>query len=191
MRRQRQGITGIYRFRIPELLYPLRLSVEISLRERVLLRPGTISTARIAHPSGIEPVVVPRLDALELLAEKVRALVMRRAGRDIYDVYWLLERGVEFEPGLFLQKMLYYGKARGKEAALATMERAAQALEGHDAEHFGADVAILFPAAQRKFDFAVILEDVTQALREWHRGLRENRVRKKQSEIGKSKRGKK
>src|SRR5438128_2229717 len=41
---------------------------------------------------GLEPVVVARLDAAELLAEKVRALVMRMAGRDIFDVYWLLQR---------------------------------------------------------------------------------------------------
>jgi len=37
-------------------------------------------------------VVVARLDVAELLAEKVRALVMRMAGRDIFDVYWLLQR---------------------------------------------------------------------------------------------------
>ena len=102
---QPQSIVAEYRFSVPGLPQPLRIRVEISLRERVLRTPAPISTARLAHPVGLEPVIVARLESAELLAEKVRALVMRRAGRDIYDVYWLLQRGVEFDPRLFLHKM--------------------------------------------------------------------------------------
>jgi hypothetical protein len=80
------SVVALYRFTVPGLRQPIRIEVEISLREPVLRPPITVSTARIAHPSGVEPVVVSRLDDVELLAERVRALVVWRASRVIVRV---------------------------------------------------------------------------------------------------------
>lgn len=144
-----------------------RIEVEISLRERVLRPPVTVSTARIAHPFGIEPVVLSRLDDVELLAEKVRALVMRRASRDVYDAYWLLQRGIALDPETFLRKMDYYRRAGTHLSPVRAVERAIADLEARDASHTRTELANLFPAAQRTLDFAVIAADVARALRAW------------------------
>ncbi len=161
------SVTGVYRFAIPGLELPLRIRVEISVREKTILPPTTISTARIAHPSGIEPVVLARLDARELLAEKVRALVMRTTGRDIFDVYWLLQRGIEFSPSLFLQKMRYYGKVGKSVDPLAAMAKRARQLKSTDPARAKTELSNLLPAEQRRLDFAVVVEDVWRALESW------------------------
>jgi predicted nucleotidyltransferase component of viral defense system len=164
---QPQSIVAEYRFSIPGLQQPLRIRVAIALRERVLRTPAPISTARMAHPVGLEPVIVARLESTELLAEKVRALVMRRAGRDIYDVYWLLQRSVEFDPRLFLHKMYYYERIGKPVDPIEKMERTIKELEASNPSRAKTELANLFPAAQRNLDFAVILEDVLRALKSW------------------------
>ncbi len=161
------SVVALYRFAVPGVRQPIRIEIEISLRERVLRPPVTVSTARIAHPSGIEPVVVSRLDDVELLAEKVRALVVRRASRDVYDVYWLLQRGGEFDPETFLQKMDDYRRAGKPLDPVRAMERAIADLEARDASRAKTELANLLPAAQRKLDFSVVAEDVVRALRAW------------------------
>ena len=111
--------------------------------------------------------MVARLESAELLAEKVRALVIRLAGRDIYDVYWLLQRGVEFDPRLFLRKMRYYEKIGKPVDPVAAMEKAIKQLHAYNPSRAKTELANLFPAAQRNIDFAVILKDVVHALKSW------------------------
>ncbi|MBI4481466.1 MAG: nucleotidyl transferase AbiEii/AbiGii toxin family protein [Acidobacteria bacterium] len=164
---QPQSIVAVYRFSVPGLRQPLRVIAEISLREKILRPPTPISTARIAHPLGLGAVVVARLGSEELLAEKVCALVMRLAGRDIYDVYWLLLRGIEFDSRLFLSKMRYYEKIGKPVDPIATMEKAIKQLDAYNPSRAKMELANLFPAAQRKLDFDVIVKDVAQALKSW------------------------
>ena len=170
-RAQQRSVTALYRFAVPPLPQPLRLAVEISLREKVLRPATTITTARLAHPAGLEPVVVARLDAAELLAEKVRALVMRGASRDIYDVYWLLDRGADLDLRLFGRKMDYYRKAGIAVETTAAMERSIRRLESYNPSRARAELANLLPQARRGLDFGVIVEDVARALRRWRQGL--------------------
>jgi len=46
----------------------------------------------------------------EILAEKVRAIMTRGKARDVYDLRFLLERGVQFDEGLVRKKLEYYGE---------------------------------------------------------------------------------
>ncbi len=164
---QPQAVVAAYRFSVPGLQQPLRIRVEISMREKVLRAPTTVSTARIAHPVGLDPIIVSRLESEELLAEKVRALVVRLTGRDIYDVYWLLQRGLEFNPRLFLRKMRYYERIGKPVDPIAAMGRAIKQLNSYNPSRAKTELANLFPAAQRNLNFAVILKDVMYALRSW------------------------
>ena len=164
---QRRSVTAAYRFAVPGVRQPVRLLVEISLREKVLLPATTITTARIAHPCGLDPVVVARLDGAELLAEKVRALVMRRASRDIYDVYWLLQRGVDLDIALFVRKMDYYRKIGMPVETDRVMQGAIGELESYNPSRAKTELANLLPAAQRGMDFSVVVEDVARALQSW------------------------
>jgi predicted nucleotidyltransferase component of viral defense system len=167
IRKQPQTIAVIYRFSVAGLLHPLRILVEVSLREKILMPTTTISTARIAHRWGLEPVLVARLDAAEVLAEKVRALVMRGAGRDIFDVHWLLQRGVAFDPGLFVEKMRYYDRVGMRIDPVAAVKKAARKLERYNPGLGKTEIANLFPRAQRNLDFQAVVNDVAGALRSW------------------------
>ncbi|MDY6765215.1 MAG: nucleotidyl transferase AbiEii/AbiGii toxin family protein [Halobacteria archaeon] len=44
----------------------------------------------------------------EILAEKIRAIMTRNQAKDLYDVYHLLEKGVEIQPELVQGKLDYY-----------------------------------------------------------------------------------
>ncbi|MBI3693664.1 MAG: nucleotidyl transferase AbiEii/AbiGii toxin family protein [Acidobacteria bacterium] len=172
------AVTAAYRFAIPGLRQPVRVLVEISLREKVLLPATPISTARIAHPCGVEPVIVARLDPAELLAEKVRALVVRGASRDLYDVYWLLQRGADLDLPLFLRKMDYYRKLGRPVNPFAALERAIAELDHYDPARAKTELANLLPTAQRDLDFTVIVEDVRRALRLWLSRMRPTSARR-------------
>jgi len=44
----------------------------------------------------------------EILAEKVRAMSIRRRARDLYDIAFLLKKGVSMEYELINKKLSYY-----------------------------------------------------------------------------------
>ncbi|MDA2912755.1 nucleotidyl transferase AbiEii/AbiGii toxin family protein [Acidobacteriia bacterium AH_259_A11_L15] len=161
------SVVAVYRFTVPRIGQPIRIRIEISTRETIVRPPTTVSTARIAHPSGIEPVVLSRLDDRELLAEKVRALVMRTTGRDIFDVYWLLERGVEFDPALFLKKMRYYETVKKPVDPATALQRTIRQLKAYNPSRAKTELSNLLPAAQRNLDFSVIVEDIRGTLEAW------------------------
>jgi hypothetical protein len=57
----------------------------------------------------VPPFVVSVLTPEHLLAEKVRALIVRAKPRDLYDVWLLLAQGVTLERGLVEQKLTLCG----------------------------------------------------------------------------------
>lgn len=70
----------------------------------------------------VRPFVVTVLTPEHLLAEKVRALIVRAKPRDLYDVWLLLSQGVTLEPTLVQHKLALYDlllTAATLEAALA------------------------------------------------------------------------
>jgi predicted nucleotidyltransferase component of viral defense system len=56
------------------------------------------------YPETREQFLVLMMNEEEMLAEKVIALMERRKGRDLYDVWFLLEKGVQFDEELFYKK---------------------------------------------------------------------------------------
>lgn len=84
---------------------PLTIKLDFSFREEVF-RPkqGAIKTGLpVAAVTLINYV-----DPVEILAEKYRAILTRTKGRDLYDVWYLLNRKVVFEQKLIKQKLNYY-----------------------------------------------------------------------------------
>ena len=51
--------------------------------------------------------------------------------RDIYDVYWLLGRGVELDLRLFLSKMKYYTKIGQPVDPIGAMEKTLRQLDAY------------------------------------------------------------
>ncbi len=54
---------------------------------------------------------VHHLSAEELLAEKIRALMTRQKGRDLYDLWYLLSKGAPIRSDLVAAKLAYYRRA--------------------------------------------------------------------------------
>jgi len=71
----------------------------------------------------VRPFVVTVLTLEHLLAEKVRALLVRRKPRDLYDLWLLLSRGVQPDPALIERKLTLYRMTWDLEALHETLEQ--------------------------------------------------------------------
>jgi predicted nucleotidyltransferase component of viral defense system len=85
------------------------IRVEISKREKIS-KNLEIKELRPIYPD-ILPFFVTVMNLEEILAEKVRALFWRGKSRDLYDVWFLLEKGVKVDLELVDEKLSYYGKS--------------------------------------------------------------------------------
>lgn len=88
-----------------------------------------------------------------LLAEKVRALVVRGKARDLYDLWLLVNQGINAPEGLIQAKLDIYGLRWGKEAWRAAVARVEAEWERD-----------LCPMLPQFVDFAVAKEQVAVAL---------------------------
>ena len=86
-----------------------RFVIDLSFRENVIVRPSVKTIGRFMEETPQFDVFV--MDEREILAEKVRAVMTRSKARDVYDLRFLLEKGVEFDEGLVRRKLEYYGEA--------------------------------------------------------------------------------
>lgn len=82
--------------------------IEINKREKVLVNPLLIRL--IPKYRDLEAQLAVVMDKDEILAEKTRALLTRRRPRDLYDAYFLLNKGAKIDFGLINKKLEYYSK---------------------------------------------------------------------------------
>lgn len=97
---------------------PLTIRLEFSQREKALTR--AVSLIETPFPLVSYPLVV-HLDAEELLAEKARAILTRSKGRDYFDFWYLLSKGVHLREDYIREKMKWYGKDYRQEDLTATI----------------------------------------------------------------------
>ena len=62
------------------------------------------------------------MDINEILAEKTRALIIRKKPRDLFDVFFLLRRGINIDYDLISKKLSYYNKNFDKEDVMKSIE---------------------------------------------------------------------
>lgn len=89
--------------------HPNHVLVQISLREQVLL-PAEARSIRDPYDVVSVAVRVPTMDLREIVAEKVRALLMRTQARDLYDLWFLLREDVALEHTLVEAKLDWWTK---------------------------------------------------------------------------------
>jgi predicted nucleotidyltransferase component of viral defense system len=83
-----------------------KVRVDVNRRqEQVETRRELVSS----EYADVRPFVVTALNLEHLMAEKVRALVMRGKARDLYDIWLLLRQGLEPDLELVEQKLAYNG----------------------------------------------------------------------------------
>jgi len=87
--------------------------VEISKREEVIKEVEVKELKPIY--ADISPFLVTVMNAEEILAEKIRALFHRAKARDLYDVWFLLQKGVKIDVELVNKKLSYYKMKFDKE----------------------------------------------------------------------------
>ncbi|MDP3917751.1 MAG: nucleotidyl transferase AbiEii/AbiGii toxin family protein [Candidatus Woesebacteria bacterium] len=85
--------------------YKVYVNLDFSFREKVLMPNKAIITTNY-------PVIftsfVNHLSQEELLAEKIRAVMTREKGRDIYDLWFLLSKNIMIKKDLVKEKLKYY-----------------------------------------------------------------------------------
>lgn len=94
------GKTGL-RYRVKyqplDFKYPINIRLDFTIVKRV--EQIVVSPLITEFPITIFPLV-SHLSETEILAEKICALATRNKGRDIYDVWYLLEKGVSLDQKL-------------------------------------------------------------------------------------------
>jgi predicted nucleotidyltransferase component of viral defense system len=95
------------------------------VRVDVNQRPEEVETHRelVTSPyDDVRPFVVTALALDHLLAEKLRALLVRGKPRDLYDIWLLLRQGVEPDLALVERKLALYDRTWESEALEEAME---------------------------------------------------------------------
>jgi predicted nucleotidyltransferase component of viral defense system len=85
-----------------------KLVLDFSFRESVILAPNVKTIGRFLEEIPSFDVFV--MQEAEILAEKVRAVLTRTVARDVYDIWFLLNRGIDFDQGIVKKKLEYYGQ---------------------------------------------------------------------------------
>jgi len=101
------SFTGRIFQEISDFSFPLTVRLDISLREKpIYIENNYIETT---FPISPYPLVV-HLAAKEILAEKIRALIIRVKGRDLFDIWFLLSKKIEIDRDLVNLKMSFYNR---------------------------------------------------------------------------------
>ncbi|MBU0628586.1 MAG: nucleotidyl transferase AbiEii/AbiGii toxin family protein [Nanoarchaeota archaeon] len=83
-----------------------KISLDISIREKAKL-PALIKRIGL-HIEEIPSFDVSVMDEKEILAEKVRAIITRNKARDLYDIYYLLKKGIKKDYKIIEDKLNFY-----------------------------------------------------------------------------------
>ncbi|MBI5414256.1 nucleotidyl transferase AbiEii/AbiGii toxin family protein [Candidatus Peregrinibacteria bacterium] len=100
-----KSYSGILSYTPKDAKYPLSLHLEFSIREIPETSEEHVLQTDFPIPSG---AIIKHLSFTEILAEKIRALMLRSKGRDMYDLWFLLSKGVELDLKMVNRKMKFY-----------------------------------------------------------------------------------
>lgn len=110
------NFTGFLRYKTDEMKFPLNIHLEFSLREKPLTEKDAV--LETLFPVSPYPIV-KCLSWEEILAEKIRALMHRAKGRDLFDIWYLLSKGIEIDWKMADKKMAFYKKKVTREDVLS------------------------------------------------------------------------
>lgn len=107
-----KSFTGTINYISEEYKYPLNIHLEFSYRENPLTQMESV--LETSFPVSPYPLVI-HLSWREIFAEKIRALMTRAKGRDLFDIWYLTSKGIEIDLKLINKKMELYNKKVSKE----------------------------------------------------------------------------
>jgi predicted nucleotidyltransferase component of viral defense system len=101
------SLTARINYYVKEINYPITIKLEFSLREKPLTKKVTVLETE--YPVIPYPLVV-HLSWEEILAEKIRAILTRAKGRDLFDLWFLLSKNIKIDEKMVDAKMKFYNK---------------------------------------------------------------------------------
>ncbi len=84
------------------------LGIDINFKSAVLLQPELLSYRSLYQEIPIVSSLC--MQPKEIFAEKIRAIITRRRARDLFDLYFLMQKGIYAEQSIISKKMEYYNK---------------------------------------------------------------------------------
>jgi predicted nucleotidyltransferase component of viral defense system len=128
------------------------ITLEFSKRENPLLET---TPTNIRPPySDLMPYVLRIMNAREITAEKIRAVLTRESARDLYDLHFLVRRGETPSLEVVNEKLGYAGKTYSAPEFKRRVERLAKT--------WGKEIAAFVP---QRADYALAKKDVLKAVR--------------------------
>ncbi len=100
------------------------IRINVSTRERIIHKP--VQELLLSQYGEVPSFEVFVMDTQEMLAEKIRAIYTREKARDVYDVWFLLKRGVKPDTSLIQKKLDYYKKKHSLSLFLTCIEKKKQ-----------------------------------------------------------------
>ena len=82
------------------------IGIDVNLKSTIDLEP--MLAKYNTFYSDIPSFSLMIMQETEILAEKIRAIISRTKARDVYDLWFLLEKGVNFDEKLIEKKLKYY-----------------------------------------------------------------------------------
>ena len=112
METTKYGINAGVRFLIHGPLYVgtrrsmCSLKMDISWREEIVMDPENITVYPIYDE--LFPYLALCMNKEEILSEKIRAILTRDANRDLYDLFFLIKKGIELDIDMVNKKLEFY-----------------------------------------------------------------------------------
>lgn len=141
--RERKTITGkkFLLTALPSVLpYKTFISLDFSFREKVLNPQKSI--IETDYPVLFTSYVY-HLSKEEIFAEKIRAILTRKKGRDLYDLWYLIGQGAQINKDLIKEKLRYYHLEK------INKDKILKRIEEFPKKDFIADVRPLVPINER------------------------------------------
>lgn len=160
VKRWSERLTFIYRFTSTEQKQPMRLKIEINTKENASFlelkeKPFSLETEWF---SGSATIKTYQID--ELMGTKLRALLQRKKGRDLFDMARALEAQL-IDTDSIIKCFNFYLSNEGKQVSRAEFER--NLILKRDSEAFRQDILPLLPAdTNYSFDkdFGLIMSQI-------------------------------
>jgi len=131
---------GQLRYQPSAFKFPLTVHIDVSMRERPFTKGDSVLESNF--PIAFHPVI-RHLGWEEILAEKVRALTLRAQGRDVYDLWFLLVKGVPLDSKLTNKKLAFYNK-------VFSLDSLVEKVKKFDEKKLKSDLEKFLPVPERK-----------------------------------------
>lgn len=150
----RQSIRFRLKYQAPDFKYPFVIRLDFTVKEK----QSRVSTTTLAtkFPLSFFPIIT-HFSPEEILAEKIRALVMRGKGRDLFDLWFLLTKGVRLDRGLVARKLRVMSR-KWDEAGLV------KKIKNFPEKKLDLDLNQFLPGSQRKIISRLKEDLITQLL---------------------------